>query len=187
LLFSCHATQWLFQADYDELMALARATVWQAERLTERATAALVARTHLPADTLSVVLNPLAYERTATVPLLLTFVHGEDGGVPPDLRLVDGAGREVPFQVTNELRHDGVRWEVEALARLALPAGGSLGEGRVGIDRTGSADTAFGRRRTRERASATRAPPGAPHLRPRPRQRPGRPGAARPAVRTPMR
>lgn len=124
LLFSCHATQWLFEDDFQELQELAAGTISRARDLARQGARALAGQVALPDRALGVVVNPLPFERTALVPLLVTFVRGEEGGVPERLGLRDGDSREVPYQVQNELRHGGTRWELEVLAKLTLPAGG---------------------------------------------------------------
>jgi Glycosyl hydrolases family 38 C-terminal beta sandwich domain/Glycosyl hydrolases family 38 C-terminal domain len=124
LTCSGHAQQWLFQDDFAELMSLAHATTWQARDLASRAAEALAAQVDLPERTVALVENPLAFERSVLVPLLVTFVEADQGGVPAALRLEDGRGLEVEYQIQNEMRHEGVLWELAVLARLALPAGG---------------------------------------------------------------
>jgi len=124
LTFSAHATQWLFQDDFDELHDLARSTLTRARRHQQDALATLAARVDCGDDALQVLVNPLPREREATVPVRVTFVRGEDGGLPAPLRLLDGQGREVPFQVLRHLRHADTTWEIDALARVRLPAGG---------------------------------------------------------------
>ena len=124
LTCSCHATQWLFAEDFAALAGLAQATTRRARELADRAAEALAALVALPDDALAVVVNPLPYERAVAVPLLVTFLEADRGGVPDGLRLVDGRGQDVPYQVQRELRYEGILWELEVLARLELPAGG---------------------------------------------------------------
>src|SRR6266542_4330001 len=124
LTCSAHAEQWLFQEDFAALVALARATAHQARNMAMRAADTLAGTVRLPDRTLAVVVNPLPYERTVAVPLLVSFLEADRGGVPAGLRLVDGHGQDVPYQVVNELRYEGLTWELRVLARLTLPAGG---------------------------------------------------------------
>jgi len=123
LLFSAHAIQWLFQEDFDELYELAQSTFTRARRAQQDALAALAAQVDCGDEALQVLANSLPHEREATVPLRVTFVRGESQ-VPKPLRLVDGDGREAPHQVLRELRHANRPWELDALARITLPAGG---------------------------------------------------------------
>ncbi len=124
LTFSAHAIQWLFQEDFDEMYALAQSTFARARRAQQDALAMLAARVNCPDDAQHLLMNPLPREREVTVPVRLTFVRGEEGGAPEPMRLLDGAGREVPWQALRALRHVGNTWEWDALARVTLPAGG---------------------------------------------------------------
>lgn len=124
LLFSAHATQWLFQDDFDRLHDLAQSTVTRARESQRRSLRALAQRVDAPEQSLSVLVNPLPRSREVTVPLRLTFVRGEDGGAPEPMRLVDADGNEVPWQLLKPLSHAGVTWELETLVRADLPAGG---------------------------------------------------------------
>lgn len=124
LRFSAHATQWLFQEDFDKLDALADRTLTEARRAQQQSLGELSARIDCPEDAQQVLFNPLPRAREVTVPVLLTFVRGDRGGAPEALRLLDGAGREVPWQALRPLRVGGRTWEYEALARLTMPAGG---------------------------------------------------------------
>ena len=124
LLCSAHATQWLFQDDFDELHELATNTVFRAERRQTDSLTHLARAVDCPENALALTHNPLAFERTVTVPLRVTFMRGDTGGVPDPLRLVDADGEELTYQITRELRHGGVRWELETLAQVTLPAGG---------------------------------------------------------------
>src|SRR5262245_13798782 len=106
------------------MVGLAQATIRRARALATGAAEALAAQVDLPGRALAVVVNPLPYERTVALPLLVSFLEADRGGVPPGLRLVDGQGEDVPYQVLSELRYEGIVWELEVLARPALPAGG---------------------------------------------------------------
>lgn len=124
LLCSAHATQWLFQEDFDELHALATDTVCRARQRQGQRLKAIAARVAAPEDALALVYNPLPFERTVTVPLSISFVEGDRGGVPETMRLVDATGAELAWQLQRELGYAGVRWEIEALVQVPVPAGG---------------------------------------------------------------
>lgn len=124
LLFSAHATQWLFQDDFDRLYALAQSSVTRARESQHRSLHALAERVDAPERALSLLINPLPHAREATVPVRLTFVRGDEGGAPEPMRLVDADGNEVPWQLLKPLSHGGLTWELEALVRADLPAGG---------------------------------------------------------------
>lgn len=124
LLFSAHATQWLFQEDFDELYSLAQSTLTRARRVQQDALAVLAGCVDCPDDAQQMLVNPLPREREVTVPVRLSFVRGETGGAPEPLRIVDGTGNEVPWQALRPLRHANKTWEWDALVRVRLPAGG---------------------------------------------------------------
>ncbi|MEA3401535.1 MAG: glycoside hydrolase family 38 C-terminal domain-containing protein [Armatimonadota bacterium] len=124
LLFSAHATQWLFEEDFGELYALAQSTVTRARREQQQVLRSLSSRIDCPEDAAEVLVNPLPREREVTVPLRVTFVRGERPGAPEPMRLIDGAGREVPWQLLRDLRHANATWECDVLARVTLPPGG---------------------------------------------------------------
>ncbi|MBD3292600.1 MAG: hypothetical protein GF393_06720, partial [Armatimonadia bacterium] len=124
LLCSAHATQWLFEDDFERLHALAQSTLTRAREAQRRSLTALSQRVDAPERSLSLLVNPLAHSREATVPLRLTFVRGGEGGAPEPMRLVDAEGDEVPWQLLKPLSHGGVTWELEALVRADLHAGG---------------------------------------------------------------
>jgi alpha-mannosidase len=120
LHFSMHATQWLFQDDYDAIRALAEDTHRQAQSLRRRTLCALARRVPQPNGCVAVVFNSLPFAREAIVPVLLTA----PADLPASMRLVDGAGQLVPFQATQHLQVSGIVWEQQGLARLHLPAFG---------------------------------------------------------------
>ncbi len=124
LLCSAHATQWLFEDDFARLHAIAESTVTQARESQQASLRSLARRVDAPERSLSLLANPLPRRREVTVPLMLTFVRGDEDGAPEPMRLVDAEGNEVPWQLLRPLSHAGVTWELEALVRAELPAGG---------------------------------------------------------------
>lgn len=124
LVLSAHAMQWLFQDDFDDVQDLARTTLSSARALQRRLLGELVDGTQLPGNPVAVVYNPLPFERRATVPVRITFVEGDTGGLPDTLRLIDIDGKELPFQIRDEMWHVKVRWEADLLLQIELPAGG---------------------------------------------------------------
>lgn len=116
LNFSAHATQWLFQEDFDALYKLALQTLWQGEDIKTKAQREIASRIQGEAKDESIVaFNPLPYEREEWIKVLLSFPTK----MPKRLSLLDGGGREVPFQVLKEVGLEG--WEVEVLAKVPLP------------------------------------------------------------------
>ena len=124
ILFSAHAIQWVFQDDFDELYALAERTLYEARRHQAEALRATARHIDLPSNTVTVVHNTLPHERRVVVPLRVTFAEGDQGGVPDPLRLTDASGQVLPYQILREMHHAGVRWELDTLVQLDLPAYG---------------------------------------------------------------
>ena len=125
LLFSAHAIQWLFQDDFDEMHELAQSTLWEARRRQLRTLESIVDNIDLPGNVVSVHYNTLPHERRAVVPLRVTFVEGDKGGVPDPLRLVDAHGRELAYQILGRMnRLDDTPWEIDTLVEIPLPASG---------------------------------------------------------------
>jgi len=130
---SCHATQWLFQDDFDEHEALAKNTLFEAKQLHAESMRTLAGTIRTEPNSVAVFYNPLPYERSVAVPLRLSFVETDKDNASKPIRLRDGRGREVAYQVTDEMAHAGVRWELDTLVQVHLPACGwnvvSLEEG----------------------------------------------------------
>ncbi len=124
LIFSCHATQWGFQEDFDRSLALAQSTLFRARERQQSALDVLITRIAYPDNTVAVLFNPLPYARVATVPLRVSFVDSEHGGAPEAVRLVDGRGEDVPCQVAGRVSRGSTPWELDTLVQMTLPAGG---------------------------------------------------------------
>jgi hypothetical protein len=103
---------------------LAQNTLFAARRLQTEARRRIAAHLSLPANTAALVFNPLPHERTVTVPLRLTFGEGDKRGVPTPLRLLDANRTELVYQVSGDMSHCGICWELDALVQLRLPPGG---------------------------------------------------------------
>ncbi len=124
LLVSAHAIQWLFQDDFDELYELAQLTLFDARRRLRHLLEAFADRIALPPNALSIHFNTLPHEREVVVPLRVTFVEGDKGGVPDALRIVDAQGEELPYQVLDRMNRGDMSWEIDTLVKLRLPACG---------------------------------------------------------------
>ncbi len=116
-LCSAHATQWLFQEDFDDLVGLAQDTCRRARALRRQALAGISRRVPQVEHTAAVVLNPVPFARTVAVPVLLT----DPIRLPGQVRLLDGSGRPVTSQVINDLAHGSHLWERQVMARVSLP------------------------------------------------------------------
>ncbi|MCE5239978.1 glycosyl hydrolase-related protein [bacterium] len=120
LLFSAHATQWLFQRDFDELDELADTTILTARQQRRRALEALASQAQQPAQAAAVVFNGLPYARQEIVPVLLTH----STGLPQGLQVRDGEGRPLRHQVLTPMEYAGRIWEAETLVEVEVPACG---------------------------------------------------------------
>ncbi|MEN6640986.1 MAG: hypothetical protein ABFE08_00935 [Armatimonadia bacterium] len=117
LQFSAHATQWLFQTDFDELDALADLTILKAREAQQTSLSSLSRTIPQSPNTAAIIFNPLPFARTAVVPILITA----STAIPQDVVLTDGAGNEVPHQYTTGMEYAGRIWEADALALVELP------------------------------------------------------------------
>ena len=120
LLFSAHATQWLFQQDFDELDELAERTILTARQARRLTLQALARRVTQPANCAATLFNSLPVARREIVPVL--FTHST--GLPAALDVRDGAGQPLRYQLTNPMEYGGRIWEAEGLVEVEVPAGG---------------------------------------------------------------
>ena len=115
LNYSAHATQWLFQEDFASLYSLALQTIGKAR---ERKTQALnnISRLIFPGEKkLLIAFNPLPWERTSYIPVILSFPQK----TPSAFRLINGQGKEIPYQKIREVGLPG--WELEVLVKISIP------------------------------------------------------------------
>lgn len=117
LLLSAHALQWLFQEDFDEMNALAEVTILQARQSRNTSLNRLARRIPQPPNTAAIVFNPLPFERTETVQVLLTA----STGVPDNMQVLDGQDRPVPHQLITPMEYAGRIWESYAIAQVKVP------------------------------------------------------------------
>jgi hypothetical protein len=120
LLFSAHATQWLFQDDFDELDALADLTILKAREMRRDGLKRLTRRIAQPDNCAAVVLNALPVSRREIARVLLTH----STGLPEHLEVRDGEGRVLRHQLVTPMEYAGRTWESEALVELEVPACG---------------------------------------------------------------
>lgn len=120
LLFSAHATQWLFQRDFEELEELADYTILQARQRRRKMLQAHSCRLAQPPNCAGIIFNSLPYARREIVPVLLTHSLG----LPESLEIRDAAGKALPHQIIQPMEYGGRLWEAEALVELEVPACG---------------------------------------------------------------
>ncbi len=115
LNYSAHATQWLFQDDFDKLYIIALQTIEKAREKKSQSLKTISQHIQRKKETKAIVFNPLPYPRTTVIPLLLSSPEK----IPPRFSLEDGEGREIPYQVVKDVGMPG--WEREILIQLSLP------------------------------------------------------------------
>jgi ribosomal protein S18 acetylase RimI-like enzyme len=115
LNFSAHATQWLFQEDFDQLYSLAQQTIGKARGKKIQALKDISQHIFPKEKGLIIAFNPLPWERTSYIPIVLSFPKK----IPAFFRLIDGEGKEIPYQKIREVGLPG--WELEVLTKISLP------------------------------------------------------------------
>ena len=114
LKISAHASQDIFEWDYEEFRKWGKQAESSAEAKAELAIDALAERIDAPDNTVAIVFNP--HDKTVTAPVTLT--------VPADrfetLRLFDGAGHEIPYQIETPLFYNHI-WECRLRCLITLP------------------------------------------------------------------
>jgi RimJ/RimL family protein N-acetyltransferase len=125
LNYSAHATQWLFQEDFDHLYSLAEQTIMKARGRKTQALKDISHHISPRGKELIVAFNPLPRERTSYIPVVLSFPKK----IPDYFRLIDGDGKEIPYQRIREVGLSG--WELEVLTKISLP---SLGYNTIRIE-----------------------------------------------------
>ena len=114
LLTVCsHATQWVFQNDFDEIYSLATNTKYHAEQIRDKAFQRLSQQVLLPSDMVCLVFNHLPFATTQQV----SFVVALPIKLSKAFKLKDGRGKEIPYQVIDRLGG----FEMEVLAEVDLP------------------------------------------------------------------
>ena len=127
---SAHATQWLFQQDFDELLDTIDRTILQARHARRGAMAEIARRVPQPEHCAAIVFNSLPFARTEVVRVLATGPHG----LPGLVKLVDAHGRDLPSQQMIPYHYEGKEWETEVLAQVTVPALGYTTVSWAGAD-----------------------------------------------------
>ena len=120
LLCSAHATQWLFQQDFDELLDTINLTILQAKQARRGAMGEIARRVPQPENCAAVVFNSLPFERTEVVQVLATGPHG----LPGPVKLLDAEGNDLPSQQMTPYHYAGREWEADVVAQVTVPAMG---------------------------------------------------------------
>lgn len=120
LLACAHATQWLFEKDFEEIMHTALYVKHACRMIKEKSLSFLTGKISGNRDAEFVVFNPLCRRREEKVFLDVTFPVENKG-----FTLTDGRGKNIPFQVMDTNREAGEKiFEYRIMAKVNLPAGG---------------------------------------------------------------
>jgi len=116
LLTCAHATQWLFEEDFQEIHRTAVYVQLESDRLKEGALSFLKNIISTKENSEVILFNSLACAREAKVLLVVSFPKGAQR-----LSLMDGKRRNIPFQVKSINEKVGNTWEYEIMARVKVP------------------------------------------------------------------
>jgi len=123
--FSGHAIEWLLEEDFEEMLGLSRSVRHEAKTLIADTLDGMASRSKVYGETQYIVVNTEPYARRELVQMHITTPCNVNG-----LKLVDGHGNELPYQVT-EL-YDGDKAyvgreynEVKAVCLVTVPAMGA--------------------------------------------------------------
>jgi alpha-mannosidase len=120
LLTCAHATQWLFEEDFDEIMNEALYVKHTCKILKKTALSFLAGKISAGKNAEFVIFNPLFREREEKVLLDLTFPITNK-----NFRITDAREKKIPFQLMDRNREIGKRiFEYRVMAKIKLPAGG---------------------------------------------------------------
>ncbi len=120
LLTCAHATQWLFEKDFEELMDEALYVKHTCTAAKKKVLSSLSQKISAEKNAEFFVFNPLPRKREEKILLDVTFPVAT-----PNFNLMDGEGKEIPYQLIDSNREKGQRiFEQKIMAKVRLPAGG---------------------------------------------------------------
>jgi len=129
LLFSSHATQWLFENDFNEIYNLALKTLFEIDEIKKQAIDHLVSNIKLKEKPVAIVFNFTNFSSNFYVKF---FISSVDKKLDKNFILKDASGDLVPYQIINHLPSPNNLWEVEVIANVFLP---SLGYNSIFIEK----------------------------------------------------
>lgn len=113
----CHATQWLFEEDYQYIRGLLASEIWDARTYIQAIADAIAKRIDAGANTLKTCFNDSNFDGYRTVSLKIPCAD------IAQLQLEDGRGEPVDFEVIGSHDYNNT-WEYIVSARVYLPAYG---------------------------------------------------------------
>ena len=129
LLFSSHATQWLFENDFNEIYNLALKTIFEIDEIKRQAIEHIVSNIKFKERPVAVVFNFTNFSSNFYVKF---FICSVDKKLDKNFILRDSYGNLVPYQIINYLPSPNNLWEVEVIANVFIP---SLGYNSIFIEK----------------------------------------------------
>ncbi|MCM8804317.1 MAG: glycosyl hydrolase-related protein [Candidatus Omnitrophica bacterium] len=121
LLFSSHATQWLFENDFNEIYNLALKTIFEIKEIKNKAINKIISQIKSEKKKIAIIFNQTNFSNYFYVKFLISSV---DGMLDKSFIIKDGNGKEIPYQIINYFPNEYNTWEVEVIAKLFLPSYG---------------------------------------------------------------
>lgn len=118
LTASAHGTQWLFETDISEIFESADRPIAFAKERMNKTAKAMLRLIKLPRNAVVTAFNPFGHGVVS--PLEFTVTCGQ----VDSLRLADGSGRELPYQVVNSYEYTDSIWEYDVTVNMEIPAHG---------------------------------------------------------------
>ena len=119
-LLSCaHATQWLFEEDFQEIYKKALFVKLKCEDIKQNAMKYLLSLISFKKKDDFVIFNSLPYERREKVYLTISFPTGVSS-----FHLIDGKNKKLPFQIIDVNEKLEKKWEYKILTKVNLPSSG---------------------------------------------------------------
>lgn len=118
LLFSAHATQWLFKEDFEEIYSLATKTKMEIEDIKKQAVGKIVSQIKSEKKPEAIIFNFLEFPYDTFVKITISSV---DKNIDRQFVLKDSKGKQLEYQIINYLPGHYRPWEVEAIVNVSLP------------------------------------------------------------------
>lgn len=115
LTASAHATQWLFEKDFEEIYSLASRVISEGCYLRDKSLRNIMSHINIPENSTAVVFNSLPFNYKSLVQFTLPVANINE------IQLKDGKGNTVPFQILKKYNWPEKIWEWEVLAKIDLP------------------------------------------------------------------
>ncbi|MGC8889832.1 MAG: glycosyl hydrolase-related protein [bacterium] len=125
LTSSAHATQWLFEEDFQEIYSLASRVVSEGVYSRNKALRDIMFHIDIPENCSAVIFNSLSFKYDPLVKITLPVSNIDK------VQLKDGNNNIIPFQVLKNYIWPEKVWEWDVLARIDLP---SLGYNIIKIE-----------------------------------------------------